>query len=114
MSLSKKDIFSFDDVKYKTIKVRAWNDGELILKSMSAAEKVSWSKKVNAKNADELDYMIELIIISCVDSGHSKMFEATDKPALKNKSISAIQQIFEECINVSTLGATAVEEEAKN
>ena len=113
MTLSKKDIFSFDDTVYKTIIVKAWNNGEMIIKSMSATEKLEWVKLVEA-NKDELSSLIELIIVCCVDKEHKQLFDKQDKAALKHKSFEALNFISNECLIMSGLYADAVEDEAKN
>lgn len=114
MALSKKDIFSFDDTVYKTIVVKAWNNGELIIKTMSAQEKIEWVKMFDNKKHTELDALIELMLICCVDENHSKLFDKQDLAALKHKSFEALNFISNECILLSGLHADAVEEEAKN
>ena len=113
MALSKKDIFSYDDTIYKTIVVKAWNSGELIIKSMTATEKLDWVKLVEKKNG-ELEAAIDLIMISCVDDNHKLLFDKQDKAALKHKSAEALNFISEECLRISGLYADSVEEEAKN
>lgn len=114
MTLSKKDIFSYDDTVYKTIKVKAWNNGEIIIKTMSAQEKVNWVKMFENKKNTELEALIELILICCVDEEHRKLFEKCDIEALKHKSFEALNYISNECLVLSGLHAEAVEEEAKN
>lgn len=113
MALSKKDIFSFDDTVYKTIKVKAWKNQELIVKSMSAKEKLDWVKLVEKKGG-ELAAAIELIITCCVDDDHRQLFDKQDAEALKHKSAEALNFISEECLKLSGLYAEAVEDEAKN
>jgi hypothetical protein len=114
MTLSKKDIFSYDDTEYKTIKVKEWGNKSLIIKSMTAREKISWSKTVTKKNSDELEFMIDIVVLCCVDEEHRQLFDKQDSSALQHKQFAAIQYIFEECIKLSAMQEEAVEEEAKN
>lgn len=114
MALNKKDIFGRDDVVYKTIKIKAWDNEELILKSLSAREQADWMKKSQKKNADQLDTMVDVVIMSCVDDNHNKLFDKQDGPALANKQFAAITQIFDAALNLAGLGEDEVEEEAKN
>lgn len=113
MTLSKKDIFSFDDTIYKTIKVKAWNNGEMVVKSMSATEKLDWVKLVE-KNNNELESIIQLLLVCCVDKDHKQLFDKQDEAALKHKSFEALNFISNECLMLSGLYAEAVEDEAKN
>lgn len=114
MALNLKDIEQIKDIRFKTIKVPSWDNQELILKSMTAEEKVNWSKLVNDKKTDDLGYMINMLLICCVDDNHQLIFNANHAVMLKHKSFSAIQFIFDECITLSSMREEDVEEEAKN
>lgn len=114
MALNLKDIEQIQDIRYKTIKVPAWKNAELVIKSMTVKEKVDWSTLVNDKKTDDLGYMIKMLMVSCVDDNHQLLFNAKHEAMLKHKSFNAIQYIFDECITLSAMSEDDVEEEAKN
>jgi hypothetical protein len=113
MALSKKDILLMDDTEYKTIEVKAWKSQKLIIKSMSAKEKIDWIKEVENKDG-ELNAAIQLIVICCVDDDHKQLFGKEDIEALKNKSAEALNEISEQCLIISGIYAGAEEDAAKN
>lgn len=102
-----------DDTEYRTIQVKAWNNAEIIIKSMSAKEKLDWVKSVEKKN-NELNAALELIIICCVGDDHKPLFEKHDLEALQHKSAEALNFISGECLKMCGLHSDAIEEEAKN
>ena len=102
-----------DDTKYKTIKVKAWKNQKLVIKTMSAKEKVDWIKEVEKKGG-ELNAAIELIVICCVDDDHKQLFGKEDIDALKNKNAEALNEISEQCLILSGLYSGAEEDAAKN
>lgn len=113
MALNKKQIFQLDDTRYKLIKVKAWNNSKIKIKTMSAAEKIDFIKLVE-KDKSEMGMVIQLVVSCCVDDNNNNLFTKEDIPALKSKSADALIEIASECLKLSEIGADAVEDAAKN
>ena len=111
MSLSKASVLSAEDFKYALVPCPEWG-GDMRVRGLTAAEQALISKKVNAKQTDDL--AIILVIMGCVDDNGERLFENSDKDALKTKAYAVLDRLSKKILELSGNGTDSIEETEKN
>ena len=111
MSLSKASILSAEDFQYALVACPEWG-GDIRVRGLSAAEQSIIQKKANEKKTDDL--AVTLCIMACVDDNGERIFEASDKDALKTKSYSVLERLSKKILELSGNGVDNIDDTVKN
>lgn len=110
--LSKTSVLSADDFQYAIVPCPEWG-GDMRVRGLTAAEQASISKKVNAKQTD--DIAIVVTIMGCVDDNGERFFDTGDKDALKTKSYAVLDRLAKKILELSGNGdVDGIEASRKN
>ncbi len=113
MLLNKQQVKDVDDLPSVIVSVPEWS-GDVKVQLMSAKRRIAFEKK-NANAKTEVETMIYLIMYSCINEDGSLLFDPdSDFDFLADKSASALMQVFDSAVNVSTLSKKGMNEKAKN
>lgn len=110
--LTKASVLSVDDFSYAIVPCPEWG-GDMRVRGLTAAEQAAISKKVNAKNTDDIAVVVALM--GCVDSNGDRFFDQSDKDALKGKSYAVVDRLAKKILELSGSGdPDAIENARKN
>lgn len=110
--LNRSAILSVDDFKYATVPCPEWG-GEIRVRGLTAAEQATIARKVNDKKTD--DIAVVVAIMGIVDGDGNRVFEVSDKDALKGRSYAVLDRIAKKILELSGSGdAEGIEEARKN
>ncbi len=113
MLLNKQQVRDVDDLPSVLVSVPEWG-GDVKVQLMSAKRRIAFEKK-NVLAKTEVETMIYLIMYSCINEDGSLLFDPeNDFDFLSNKSASALMQVFDSAVNISTLSKKGIQEKAKN
>ena len=110
--LSKNAILSSDDFKYATVSCPEFG-GDIRVRGLTAAEQAKIARMVNDKRTD--DIAVVVTIMGCVDENGERIFDSSDKDALKAKSYAVLDRIAKKILELSGSGdADSIEDARKN
>ena len=110
--LTKASVLSADDFQYAIVPCPEWG-GDMRVRGLTAAEQAIITKKVNAKQMDDLAVVI--VIMGCVDENGERIFENADKDALKGRSYAVLDRLGKKILELSGSGdSDGIETAEKN
>lgn len=110
--LTRDSIKNIDDTKYQVIRVKAWNNEEVKIKTLTAAEQLEMAKTV--EDDPGLGAIVKIVMLSVVDDNNNKVFLAGDEEFLREKNFNALLEISDAATKLGDISVEAVEEKAKN
>ena len=111
-ALSKNDIIDVDDVKIETVEVPEWG-GKVTIREFTAYARDQYELYLY-KTKDTKNFRAVMVALSVIDENGDQMFSTNDVEALGQKSIKAMNRVYEACIKLNGVGAEAMEEAEKN
>ena len=109
--LSKSSVLSADDFRYAVVPCPEWG-GDMRVRGLTAAEQAMISKKVNAKQTD--DIAVVVAIMGCVDDNGERFFDQSDRDTLKTKSYAVLDRLAKKILELSGNGEDGIEASRKN
>jgi hypothetical protein len=82
------------------------------VRGLTAAEQATISKKVNAKQTD--DIAVVVAIMGCVDDNGERFFDQADRDTLKTKSYAVLDRLAKKILELSGNGEDGIEASRKN
>jgi hypothetical protein len=112
MLLTRQQILEAIDLKSVIVEVPEWG-GSVKVRSMSAKDRIEFEAN-QEKCKTELESIINLLMLTCIDENNQPLFEPSDYQKLQEKSPTAFLKLFKESLELNTLSKDQVEERAKN
>ena len=110
--LTKNAILSVDDFKYASVPCPEWG-GDIRVRGLTAAEQAKIARMVNDGRTD--DIAVVMTIMGCVNEDGERIFDSSDKDALKARSYAVLDRIAKKIVELSGSGdADSIEEARKN
>lgn len=112
--LGRDAILNADDRKTKVVSVPEWG-GEVLIRSLSGKERDDFEASLQVTRGNKTKQNIEnfrarLLSLCIVNEKMERLFVPADIPALGNKSVAALQRVFNACNELSGLSDDDVEE----
>lgn len=112
--LGRDAILNADDRKTKLVPVPEWG-GEVLIRSLSGKERDDFEASLQVTRGNKTKQNIEnfrarLLALCIVNEKMERLFVPADIPALGNKSVAALQRVFNACNELSGLSEEDVEE----
>jgi hypothetical protein len=111
--LSKSDILNADDRKTERVEVPEWG-GSVLVRSLSGAERDKFeSDSVDQKTGKTKteNFRARLLSLCIVDEDGKRLFESRgDIAMLGNKSVAALQRVFNKCQELNGFSEEDIEE----
>lgn len=113
--LTKEQIFSKEDKKYKEVEVPEWG-GTVRVTVMSGGDKDRWEGGLLGKNGN-INYTnmrAKMVAYCCVDENGKRLFSDDDIIKLSKKSAIALERVYTACAEINVITEADVEDLAKN
>lgn len=112
--LGRDAILNADDRKTKVVPVPEWG-GEVLIRSLSGKERDEFEaslveQKGNKQKQNVANFRARLLSLCIVNEKMERLFIPADIPALGNKSVAALQRVFNACNELNGLSEQDVEE----
>lgn len=112
--LSRDDILNANDRELSEVEVPEWG-GSVLVRSLSGKERDDYETgTVYHKNGKEIrnfeNFRARLVALCVVDENGQRLFGPRDVKALGNKSVAALQRVFNECQKLNGISDEDVEE----
>ncbi len=111
--LNKNDIMTVDDLKVEEVPVPEWG-GSVLVRTLTARERDDFEsstvdKKTGKPNLD--NFRAKLVSLCMVDENGKRLFESrADVAMLGNKSVAALQRVFNKAQELNGFSEKDVEE----
>ena len=110
--LTKSAILASDDFQYASVPCPEWG-GDIRARGLTAAEQAKIARMVNEKKTD--DIAVVVTIMGVVNEDGERIFDSSDKDALKARSYAVLDRIAKKILELSGSGdADSIEEARKN
>lgn len=111
--LGRDAILSADDRKTKVVPVPEWG-GEVLIRSLTGKERdefeASLVEQRGSKTKQNIaNFRARLLSLCIVNEQMERLFAPSDIPALGNKSVAALQRVFNACNELNGLSDEDVE-----
>lgn len=103
--LSAASIIAAKDIEEEIVEVPEW-DGSVRLVQMNAEETTAFTRDLNTKPATGDDGMYLMLIHSARDAEGQRIFTMEDLPALRKKSINALNRLQMIALRLNKMDAT--------
>lgn len=113
--LSKDDILNADDRRYEIVPVPEWG-GEVRLRSLSGRERdafeASFTETRGGKKKDNIENFRARLVATCAvdESGKLLFANKAEVELLGNKSVAALQRLFDKCNEMNGISESDIEE----
>lgn len=112
--LTKQEIFDADDRETREVEVPEWG-GEVLVRSLSGKERdefeVAIANVKSKKGEQNLENVRARLVSMCiVDERGTRLFSDRDITTLGNKSVKALQRVYNVCQEMNALSDEDVEE----
>lgn len=112
--LSREQILNADDRKTVEVEVPEWG-GSVLVRSLSGAERddfeASTVKMKGGKQQQNIaNFRARLVSLCIVNEAGERMFAPVDVKALGNKSVAALQRVFNKCNELNGLSEEDIED----
>ena len=113
--LSKEDILGINDRKYVEVAVPEWG-GSVLVRSLTGRERDEFEAstvetKGNKASQNFVNFRARLVSLCIVDENKQRMFKTrVEIDALGNKSVAALQRVFNKCQELNGLSDEDVDE----
>ena len=113
--LSKEDILGINDRKFVEVAVPEWG-GSVLVRSLTGRERDEFEAstvetKGNKASQNFVNFRARLVSLCIVDENKQRMFKTRSEiDALGNKSVAALQRVFNKCQELNGLSDEDVDE----
>jgi hypothetical protein len=113
MTLLNKDILKKQSSPLTKKYIDEW-DCEVYFKKFTIADEILLEKLNSKKRITEVEKLLNIIILACVDDKGEKIFKPEDKDELMDMQSSALNKIVQIANEETGLNDQDIEEKAKN
>lgn len=110
--LGRDQILNADDRKTKLVPVPEWG-GEVLIRSLTGKERDEFESAVSgqggSKKSNLSNFRARLVSLCIVNEKMERLFVPADIPALGNKSVAALQRVFNACNELNAITEEDVE-----
>ncbi len=112
--LTKSAILGASDLPHEDVAVPAWG-GSVRVRTMTGAERDEFRSTIASEDGVPVGkFSAALLAATCIDEAGKRLFSMDDMEALQAKSASSLDAPAAVAMRLNGLGATAVEDAAKN
>jgi hypothetical protein len=112
--LGRDAILNADDRRTRTVAVPEWG-GEVLIRSLSGKERDEFEASLqvtrgNKTKQNVANFRARLLALCIVNEAGERLFVSADIPRLGDKSVAALQRVFNACNELNGLSDEDVEE----
>lgn len=118
LMLSKESILAVNDIVIEKCEVQEWG-GFVFVKTLSARVKEQWEQdrlkgRGNDTDVNLVNVRASLAAATMCDEAGTLLFSAEDVAALNEKSVKALDRVFETAVKLNRISTKDVEDLTKN
>ena len=116
--LTAEQILEMDDLNTMDVEVPEWPvDGEpgvIRLKTLTAREALTFQKQMQTSAKAREDAMVAIVVLSGVDGGGNRLFNAKQVELLRDKSVKVFTRLQTAAMELNGFSTPKKDEELKN